>query len=129
MSQTSNSTTLAVGLLSSAVPFLRIVFPPPLHGSGDMHEKVCRSEGKNLANHCSVRAIRAGPGAQPDEIFSPLQSSGLSGECVLCFYHPSFLSTFFFFINPRKIQSTALILQQSPTSHSYSQNSVVCYHW
>lgn len=41
---------------------------------------------------------------------------------VSLFYQP-------FFVNPRKTQSTALILQRSPTSHSYSQNSVVCYHW
>ncbi len=47
-----------VGLLSSAVPFLRIPphpHPPPSRRRcGDVHGKVCRSEGRSLVSHGSV---------------------------------------------------------------------------
>lgn len=75
--------SLAAGLSSSPVPFLRIrpTSSSPLAGEVVMC-MVCMSEGEELGwpPLCFVRAIRADPPSRTDEIFSPLQSGRLSGD-------------------------------------------------
>lgn len=86
--------------------------PPPLQ---EKWWRACESvqvwvEELGLPLLCSVRASRADPGSQPDEIFSLLQSGRLSGEEVLCFCFPPPLSTLY----PGKILRAWMLVFSSP---------------
>ena len=106
MTQKSSSPSLAVGLLSSAVPFLR--------RSGDVN--VCWSEGRSSVS--SAPSVQSEPIQRvgPIKYSARYSRGGFSGGGAL---H----SLFSFCFYPRKIHGAGMLF--SPASHSSRQNTVV----